>query len=131
MSEEEGWEAFVKIRFAENDGEPFCPRCGCAALYSIKTRRKWKCKACSFQFSVTSETIFASRKLEFRDILFAIALWTNGAKGISALQISRDLNVQPKTAFVLLHKLREALGTLQHALNLTGEVEMDGAYYGG
>lgn len=131
MSEEEGWDAFVKIRFAENDGEAFCPRCGCSALYTIKTRRKWKCKSCTFQFSVTSGTIFASRKLEFRDILFAIALFTNGAKGMSALQMSRDLHVQHKTAFVLLHKLREALGTLQHAQTLSGEVEMDGAYYGG
>jgi len=131
MSEEEGWQAFVKIRFAETEGEPFCPRCGCAALYTIKTRRKWKCKSCAYQFSVTSGTVFASRKLEFRDILFAIALYTNGAKGISALQLARDLRVQPKTAFVMLHKLREALGLLQHAQTLSGEVEIDGAYYGG
>ena len=131
MSEEEGWDAFVKIRFAENDGEAFCPRCDCSALYTIKTRRKWKCKSCAFQFSVTSGTIFASHKLEFRDILFAIALFTNGAKGISALQMSRDLNVQHKTAFVMLHKLREAMGDLQHAQKLSGEVEIDGAYYGG
>lgn len=113
MSEEEGWEAFVKIRFAENDGQPFCPRCACSALYTIRTRRKWKCKSCSFQFSVTSGTIFASHKLAFRDILFAIGLWANGAKGVSALQLARDLNVQSKTAFILLHKLRESLGALQ------------------
>lgn len=131
MSEEEGWQAFVKIRFAETGGEPFCPRCGCAALYTIKTRRKWKCQSCTYQFSVTSGTVFASRKLEFRDILLAIALYTNGAKGISALQLARDLRVQPKTAFVMLHKLREALGLLQHAQTLSGEVEIDGAYYGG
>lgn len=131
MSEGEGWEAFVKIRFAENDGQPFCPRCACSALYTIKTRRKWLCKACNFQFSVTSGTIFASRKLEFRNILFTIALWTNGAKGVSGLQLARDLNVQAKTAFVLLHKLRESLGALQHAQKLSGEVEIDGAYYGG
>jgi transposase-like protein len=131
MSEEEGWEAFVKIRFAETEGEPFCPRCGCAALYAVKTRRKWKCKSCTYNFSVTSGTVFASHKLAFRDILLAIALYTNGAKGISALQLARDLNVQAKTAFVMLHKLREALGMLQHAQKLSGEVEVDGAYYGG
>lgn len=131
MSEEDGWEAFVKIRFAENDGAAFCPRCGCAAVYTIKTRRKWKCKACAYNFSVTSGTVFASRKLEFRDILLAIGLFANGAKGISGLQLARDMNVQPKTAFVMLHKLREALGLLQHAQTLSGEVEIDGAYYGG
>lgn len=131
MTDDEAHDAFVKIRFAENDGEPFCPRCACAALYAIKTRRKWKCKACEYQFSVTSGTIFASHKLAFRNILYAIALWANGAKGVSGLQLARDLDVQAKTAFVLLHKLREALSTLQHSQKLSGEVEIDGAYYGG
>ena len=41
------------------DGEPICPRCGCAEAYHISTRRKFKCVACHHQFSVTSGTIFA------------------------------------------------------------------------
>ena len=45
-----------------------------------------------------------------RDYLLAIAIFVNGAKGISALQIGRDLDVQYRTAFVLCHKLREAHG---------------------
>ena len=61
------------------------------------------------QFSVTSGTIFASRKLPIRDYLLAIAIFVNGAKGHSALQLSRDLDCQYKTAFVLAHKLREAM----------------------
>lgn len=143
MSEEEAENAFVAIRYSENEGEPFCHHCGCAVAYRItrtvknrktgeqRKRRLFKCAACLKQFSPTSGTIFASRKMEYRDILFAIAIWSNGAKGISALQMARDLNVQHKTAFVLLHKLREAIGTLQHAEQLSGEVEIDGAYYGG
>lgn len=143
MSEEEAEDAFVAIRYVENDGEPFCHHCGCAVAYRIirtvknrksgteRKRRIFKCASCLKQFSPTSGTIFASRKMEYRDILFAIAHWTNGAKGVSALQMARDLNVQHKTAFVLLHKFREALGALQHADQLSGEVEIDGAYYGG
>lgn len=131
MSEEEAYAAFVAIRFAENEGQPFCVWCKCAAVYEIKTRRKFKCKACHRQFSVTSQTAFASHKLEYRDILHAIAIFTNGAKGISALQLSRDMDVQYKTAFVLAHKIRESLTTLQAAQKLSGEVEIDGAYFGG
>lgn len=143
MSEEEAEDGFVAIRYAETDGEPFCHHCQCAVVYRIsrtvknrktgaeRKRRLFKCANCLKQFSATSGTIFASRKLEHRDILLAIALYTNGAKGMAALHLSRDLNVQYKTAFVLVHKLRQALGTLQHAEELSGEVEIDGAYYGG
>ena len=53
-------------------------------------------------------------------------------KGHSALQLSRDLDCQYKTAFVLAHKLREALGTVvQSGPELTGEVQVDGMYTGG
>ena len=55
----------------------------------------------------------------------------NAAKGISALQLSRDLGVQHKTAFVLAHKLREAMASGNEAVMLKGVVEVDGAYFGG
>ena len=58
---------------------------------------------------MTSGTIFASRKLAFVDLLGAICLFVNASKGLSAVQLSRDLDVQHKTAFVLMHKLREAM----------------------
>src|SRR5262249_40125529 len=63
--------------------------------------------------------------------LAAIAIFVNGAKGISALQLGRDLNVQYKTAFVLAHKLREAMSAEQNGRVLAGDVEIDGAYFGG
>src|SRR3954453_4051890 len=86
------------------------------------------------QFSVTAQTIFADRKRPIRDYLLAIAIFVNGAKGHSALQLSRDLDCQYKTAFVLAHKLREALGSQLETGQLGGldqAVEIDGAYFGG
>jgi len=112
-------------------GAPFCPRCGCADVYAFASSPRFKCKACGHKFSVTSGTIFASRKMSLRDILSAIAIFMNGAKGHSALQLSRDLDCQYKTAFVLSHKLREALAAEQAASSLSGSVEVDGAYFGG
>jgi transposase-like protein len=131
MSDDQAFDAFKAIRWAITDGAPFCPRCGCADVYAFATSRRFKCKACGHKFSVTSGTIFASRKLAIRDYLAAIAIFVNGAKGHSALQLSRDLDVQYKTAFVLTHKLREALGAARSADKLAGEVEVDGGYFGG
>jgi transposase-like protein len=131
MTDEEAHARFVAIRFADNGGAAFCPKCQCTAVYAYASRRIWKCKACERQFSVTSGTIFASRKLPIRDYLAAIAIFVNAAKGVSALQLGRDLDVQYRTAFVLAHKLREAIGDAHMQGQLAGEVEVDGAYFGG
>ena len=146
MSEEEAYAALVALRFPETDGEPFCERCDCATVYKItrkspsrgrsadappKLRPIFKCKACHYQFSVTSGTIFASHKMEFRDILLAIAEFANGAKGVSALQLRRQIGHSYKAVFVLAHKLRETLNALQVTQTLNGEVEIDATYTGG
>ena len=131
MSDEEAKETFRAILWANTDGEPYRPQCGCLAVYEYASRPIFKCQGCGNQFIVTSGTIFASRKLSLRDYLLAIALFVNGAKGLSALQLSRDLDVQYKTAFVLAHKLREAMAAEQHDRTLNGHVEIDGAYFGG
>lgn len=129
LSDEEAFAAFKAIRFSGTGGEAVCPKCGCLETYEIKTRKIFKCAACHAQFSLTSGTIFASRRLAIRDVL-AIAIFMNGAKGHSALQLSRDMNVQYKTAWLLQHKLREALAS-QTPTKLSGSVEVDGAYFGG
>jgi len=128
---DKAYETFRKLRWPSTDGEPVCPHCGGLDAYEITTRRRFKCAACGKQFSVTSGTILASRKLKFTDLLAAICIIANAAKGISALQLARDLDVQHKTAFVLAHKIREALSTETKDASLSGEVEVDGAYFGG
>ena len=130
--EEAAYRTFCKMRWSETEGEAVCPRCGCCETYEISTRRKFKCKGCAHQFSVTSGTIFASRKMAFVDLLAAICLMVNAAKGMSMVQLSRDLDCQYKTAFVLAHKLREAMAAeVQTGEVLDGHVEIDGAYFGG
>ena len=125
-------DTFCKMRWPETEGEAVCPDCGCCETYRITTRRKFKCKVCLRQFSVTSGTIFASRKLAFVDLLAAICITVNASKGVSMVQLSRDLDCQYKTAFVLAHKQREAMALEVHTgETLTGHVEIDGAYFGG
>lgn len=132
MSDDEARATFKVLRWADNGGEPYCPRCGCVDVWTYKSRPSWKCQGCRHKFSVTSGTIFADRKLPVRDYLAAIAIFVNGAKGISALQLGRDLDVQYRTAYVLAMKLREAMEAEQQSgADLSGVVEVDGAFFGG
>jgi len=131
LTDDQAFDLFRSIRWPETNGDAVCGKCGGCECYTFKARRIFKCKACGAQFSVTSGTIFASRKMDLRDILAAIAIFVNGAKGHSALQLSRDLDCQYKTAFVLSHKIREALAAEQAASVIDGEASVDGAYFGG
>lgn len=133
MSDDEAFETFKSIRWASTNGEPVCPACGSVEHYVTARPRTWKCKAkgCAKIFTVTTDTLFHARKLALRDVLAAIALFVNGASGVSALRMSRELNVQHKTAFVMLHKLREAMAAEQDGATVGGTVSVDGAYFGG
>ncbi len=131
--EDAAFAAFCNLRWPATDGTPSCPRCGNLELYTLKSGRKFKCKAkgCYYSFTPTSGTIFASRKMAYVDLLAAFCIVINGAKGVSALQLARDLDCQHKTAFVMCHKLREAMAAEIRGAILDGIVEVDGAYVGG
>jgi len=129
--EEAAFNTFKSLRWASTNGEPVCPVCGGVECKPVKGRITFRCTACKKQFSVTSGTLFHSRKLAYVDLMAAICLFINGAKGMSAVQFSRDMDVQYKTAFVLCHKLREAMASEIVGHTLDGEVEIDGAYFGG
>jgi hypothetical protein len=131
--EEKAFEKFCQLRWADTNGQPVCPKCGSLDAYTIKSRRKFECRAagCRHQFSPTSQTIFASRKLPYVDMLGAICIIANATKGLSALQLSRDMDVQHKTAWLLAHKIREALASEMANETVGGTVEIDGAYVGG
>jgi transposase-like protein len=134
--EEGAFRTFCQLRWPETKGAAVCPRCGNTKTYSIDDGRRFKCAsgACYHKFSPTSGTIFSSRKLPYVDILAAICIVANAVKGLSALQLARDLKVQHKTAFVLAHKLREAMAAEIAGQQVGGDgetVEVDGAYFGG
>lgn len=118
---------FRRRRWPDTHGAPVCPTCGCLDIYDL-TRRRFKCAACHNHFSVTTGTNFASRKFSFVDLLGAMCLFVNAPKGFSAVLLSRDLDIQYKTPFVPMHKLREVMPADRR---LSGEVEVDGAAFGG
>jgi transposase-like protein len=109
---------------------PTCPHCGNIGAYV--TNRGFKCKAkeCHKKFTVTTGTIFENTKISLRLWFAAMYLCTAHKKGISSLQLSRDLNITQKTAWFILHRIREMLNANQPE-QLDGTVEIDETYVGG
>ena len=113
----------------DNIRDVCCPHCGIRHhAYFLESRKRWCCKHCQRYFYITTNTIFAFHKLPLVDILAATLLMVNSSKGISAIDISRHLNINYKTAFVLCHKLREALFKTRDLRPMKGEIHEDGAW---
>jgi transposase-like protein len=60
----------------------------------VPLQKRWRCRDCHKAFSVTSGTVFNCHKLSLQMLLGAMLLYVNSVKGMSALQLRRDLNVQ-------------------------------------
>src|SRR6476469_8822791 len=101
-----------RIRWVDTDGQAVCSHCGSLTVYECRRPSgapRWRCKDCGKDFSITSGTLFASHKLPLRGYLACIAIFCNEVKGKSMLAMSRDIGLSYKSAFVLCHKLREAM----------------------
>src|ERR1700722_20101717 len=137
MSDAEAERTFKSGRWADTNGAPVCPYCGGLDAYDCRRPNgapRFRCRACNKDFSITSGTLFASHKLPFRMYLAAIAVFCNEVKGKSMLALSRDLGLSYKAAFVLAHKLREAMAAEIKGRQIGGEgteASVDGAYFGG
>lgn len=137
MSDAEAETLFRKVRWPETDGASVCPQCGGLDAYEFRRHTgalRFECKACGAEFSITGGTLFASHKLPLRAYLAAIAVFCNEVKGKSMLALSRDLGVSYKCAFVLAHKLREAMAEELRGRVIGGEgktAEVDSGYFGG
>lgn len=131
MSEEDARTRFTELVWSESGGKPVCHVCGSLDALMLREGQKWKCRGCSTQFTATSGNVFKGRKLSFRKLLAVIALFANGVNGVAACRMARELKLAYKSAFVLLHKIREAMGADDEAALLGGVVEIDGAVFGG
>lgn len=137
MTDEQVEKLFAQLRWPDTHGEPTCVHCGSLTVYDCRRANgapRFRCKDCGKDFSITSGTLFASHKLSLRNYLLAILLFCNEVKGKSMLAMSRELGVAYQTAFVLCHKLREAMATELKGLTVGGDgvqAEIDGAYFGG
>lgn len=108
-----------------------CPRCGHEKAHLITTRGLYQCTSCRHQVSVIAGTLFHSTNLPLRKWFWAI-YWVGSDKGgISALRLSKLLNVSWPTAHRMLRKLRIAMGHRDSLYRLRDWIELDDALVGG
>ncbi len=91
---------------------------------------KYKCRNTGKYFDVKTRTVFASTKLPLRLWVYAIFIFMSHKRGISSCQLARDLGVTQKTAWNMLHKIRQFMDS-QNRQSLSGEVEVDETFVGG
>ena len=127
-NERECLEHLKKMRW---NGKPYCPHCGCEKVYEFSDKKRYKCSECRKKFTPTVGTIFEDSKVSLKKWFVAIYLITAHKKGISSLQLSRDIGVTQKTAWHMLHRLREASKTKAFNRPLKNVVEADETYIGG
>jgi hypothetical protein len=109
------------------------PTTGENELRTVPPRILYVCIECGFQFSAITGTIFHDTHLDLEKWFMAVALMVNAKKGLSALQLKRDLKVAYKTAWYLNHRIRKAMALIEDSDTepLTGTVEVDETYIGG
>lgn len=114
------------------DGSPVCPYCNSDKWYRIENGKRFKCgnKECYKKYSVTVGTIFQASNIPLTTWFPAIYLISSHKKGISSCQLARDLGITQKTAWFMLHRIRESLRDKECSF-LKNTVEVDEVYLGG
>lgn len=118
------------------NGTPTCPHCGLveANHYKLKVKGEfkgmYKCKSCKERFTVTVGTMFEGSAIGLRKWFIATYIFSAHKKGVSSHQLARDLGVTQKTAWFMLHRLREAF-TDNTITKLDGVVSVDETFIGG
>lgn len=107
-----------------------CLRCGSLKVWRIDTRSLYECASCGYQSSALVGTVFQDTHLPLRKWFIATYLMLESKKGMSALQLSRILDVSYKTAWYLCHRIRSAVRDA-YPMPLKGIVEIDETFVGG
>jgi transposase-like protein len=115
------------------DGKVSCPRCGSESNSFVKTRRLWFCNGCKKQFTVKVGTIFEDSPIGLDKWMTAVWLICNAKNGISSYELHRAIGVTQKSAWFMLHRIREAMKneTFAKMGGDGGPVEVDETFVGG
>jgi transposase-like protein len=133
LTEEEARKIFERIRWPDG---PICPHCDSIEATKLEGEAHrsglYKCRACEKQFTATVNTLLEDSHLPIRTWLMAFAILCSSKKGMSALQLQRQLGLGSyRTAWHLCHRIRYAMSKEPLAGLLKGIVEVDESYVGG
>lgn len=118
--------AFEEIRFRAGE---YCPHCGFTSIYRFAGGKRYRCAGCRKDFTIKTGTVFGESKIPLRKWFIAIYLLTSARKGISSVQLARQVGVTQKTAWFMDHRIRKAMS--QNNGQLFGTVEVDETFSGG
>jgi transposase-like protein len=108
---------------------PICPTCACGDRLTPRKKGFYRCNQCQLDFTIRTGTIFERSHIPLHKWLYAMYLLVTSRKGISSMQLSKEIGITQKSAWFMLGRLREACtGELE---KLQGIVEVDEAFFGG
>jgi len=117
-----------KIRWPEGYR---CPMCNNDRYYLLSKYQLYQCTNCDYQASVTAGTVMHKTRVPLVKWFLALFLVATDKRGCSALTIQRHIDVNYKTAWLLLHKIRFAMSERDKKYLLDGVIQLDEAYFGG
>jgi transposase-like protein len=106
-----------------------CPRCGHESYYDLPNRRLNQCKSCKYQASVTAGTVMHKTRTDLTKWFWAIFLASDDKRGISALQLSKKIDLSYKVAWTMLHKIRQAMKMRDAHYQLAGLIQVDDSFF--
>lgn len=106
-----------------------CPECKSGARITTRKDGYYRCNACKLDFTVRTGTIFERSHVPLHKWVYAMYLLVTARKGISSMQLAKEIGITQKSAWFVLHRLREALA--QDIDKLRGQVEIDETFVGG
>lgn len=119
----------VELRWP--DGQITCPRCGSQKHSFVSTRKIWFCKGCKKQFTTKVGTIFEDSALGLDKWMTAVWMICNCKNGVSSHELARSLRITQKSAWFMLHRIREAMRTGTFSkMGGNGPVEVDETFVG-
>jgi len=125
-SEEICREEFAKIRFANGE---YCPHCKHATIYKFSNGKRYRCAKCKEDFTIKTKSVFGESKIPLRKWFMAIYLLTTSGKGISSVQLAKQVGVTQRTGWFIDHRIRSAMS--QNSGQLFGTIEADETFIGG
>jgi len=110
---------------------PKCPECKSGERITVRKGGYYRCNACKLDFTVRTGTIFERSHIPLHKWIYAMYALVTARKGVSSLQLAKEIGVTQKSAWFVLQRLREACGSDDEMDKLRGEVEIDECFIGG
>lgn len=117
---------FEQIRFGNGD---YCPHCNHSKIHRFADGKRYRCASCKKDFTIKTGTVFGESKIPLQKWFVAIYLLAMNKKGISSINLAKQIGVTQKTAWFMDHRIREAME--KNNGQLFGKVEVDETYIGG